>query len=173
MPRLKIVKHPAPVLRARATDIQKVTPRLRDLAGGMIDAMRDAHGLGLAAPQVGESIRMIVVDITQGEAPPLALVNPCIINASAETSIHEEGCLSMPGITAMVRRPSSVTVSALNLDGEERQTEASGLLAVCLQHEIDHLDGVLFIDHVSRLKKEMLTAKYTKLARAAREKALE
>ena len=158
MPILPIIKYPHPVLRRRAATIAIVDDAVRTLAGNMRDTMLAASGLGLAAPQVGVSIRLIITEI--GE--PLALVNPRII-ASEGAARREEGCLSIPGFVAEVERAGRVTVEALDVHGKTCCIDADGLLAICLQHEIDHLNGVLFIDHLSKLKRERLLAKYRKL----------
>ena len=160
-----IIKFPHPALRERARPVAAVTGELRALAQGMTAAMRAAGGVGLAAPQIARPLRIVVAAASENSAP-LIFFNPSIAAASEDIAEREEGCLSLPGISAVVRRPAAVSVSALNMQGEEFQTDAEGLLAACLQHEIDHLNGVLFIDHLSRLKKNRLLAKYRKLAGA-------
>lgn len=157
-----IIKFPHAALRTPARPVPAVTDALRALAKNMIKAMHTAQGIGLAAPQVARSVRLIVIAI--GDTAPLIFFNPTITAASEEISEREEGCLSIPGIAAAVRRPAAVSVCGLNMCGEEFQVDAEGLLAACLQHEIDHLNGVLFVDHLSRLKKYRLLAKYRKLA---------
>ncbi len=131
----------------------------------MLETMRAAKGVGLAAPQVNHPVRLIVACSGESGETPLFFFNPEIVCASAETKVREEGCLSMPGITAPVRRPAAVTVRGINLDGAEYRVDAEGLLSSCLQHEIDHLNGALFIDRLSPLKKKWLTAKYLKYAK--------
>ena len=129
----------------------------------MVCAMRAAEGIGLAAPQIGRREKIIVADISHGEEPPLLLANPEVGTKSNELKVYEEGCLSLPSITAEVKRPVQVSVNALNLTTGQAQTyQAEGLLAICLQHEIDHLNGVLFIDHLSRLRRSRLLRQYRK-----------
>jgi len=129
--------------------------------------MYDAPGIGLAAIQVGEPIRLLVIDLAkEGEEPaPHVFINPEILERSDERSVYEEGCLSIPDYYAEVERPASVRVKYLDRDGKEREIAAEGLLATCLQHEIDHLNGVLFIDHISKLKRDMVVKKFKKLAK--------
>ena len=167
----KILILPDPVLRKVAQPVEAIDDRIRTLAGDMLDTMYDAPGVGLAAPQVGVLERVVVCDCSrEGEPPaPMALVNPEIVWASEERKVHEEGCLSIPEYTEDVERPASVRVAYLDLDGNRQEVAADGLLAVCLQHEIDHLDGVLFIDHLSRLKRERVTKRFAKQARQASE----
>ena len=161
---IPILLVPDPRLRARA---RAVTPAdadtVRTLAPRMLDAMYKAPGIGLAAPQVGELLRLIVVDLQKEDKPePLVLVNPEILAASTELATREEGCLSLPGQFAEVTRPARVKLRYLDLTGARREVEAEGLLATCLQHEVDHLDGVLFVDHLSALKRNMLLRKLAK-----------
>jgi peptide deformylase len=146
---------------------ERIDEQLRAFADDMLETMYDAPGIGLAAIQVGEPIRMLVCDVTKDEEAkePHVLVNPEIVAASDATNIHEEGCLSIPDYYAEVERPAEVTVRYLGLDGKEHEIKADGLMATCLQHEIDHLNGVLFIDHISRLKREMVVRRFRKLAR--------
>jgi peptide deformylase len=129
--------------------------------------MYDAPGIGLAAVQIGVDRRMLVIDVArEGEdKAPLVFINPEIIASSDERSVYEEGCLSIPDYYAEVERPAEVTVNYLDVDGTRQTVKADGLLATCLQHEIDHLNGVLFIDHISRLKREMVIKKFTKAAK--------
>jgi peptide deformylase len=129
----------------------------------MLDAMYKAPGIGLAAPQVGSLLRMFVVDLQKEEKPdPMVLVNPEILALSEELAVREEGCLSLPGQYADVTRPARVKMRYLDLTGAKREIEADGLLATCLQHEYDHLDGVLFVDHLSTLKRNMILRKLAK-----------
>ncbi|MHA7969539.1 peptide deformylase [Rhizobium sp. CAU 1783] len=162
---------PDPLLRQVSTPIERVDDDMRQLADDMLETMYDAPGIGLAAIQIGVPRRLLVIDVAkEGEDKrPLVFINPEIITSSDERSVYEEGCLSIPDYYAEVERPASVTVKSIDRDGKERLTEADGLLATCLQHEIDHLNGVLFIDHISRLKREMVIKKFTK---AAKSKAL-
>ena len=162
---------PDPLLRQVSTPIERVDDDMRQLADDMLETMYDAPGIGLAAIQIGVPRRLLVIDVAkEGEDKrPLVFINPEIITSSDERSVYEEGCLSIPDYYAEVERPASVTVKSIGRDGKEQLTEADGLLATCLQHEIDHLNGVLFIDHISRLKREMVIKKFTK---AAKSKAL-
>lgn len=152
------------VLRARAEEIEVVDDELRALIGDMFETMYDAEGIGLAGPQVGISRRVIVVDVNEGEAKPFALVNPRVVESGSRLEKAEEGCLSMPGLAGAVERPASVVVEGLDPDGRPVTIQAEGLLARCLQHEIDHLDGVLFIDRLSPLKRKMLLSRWRKRA---------
>ncbi|MEM8852612.1 MAG: peptide deformylase [Pseudomonadota bacterium] len=170
MARLPILILPDPVLRKVAAPVVAVDERVRTLAEDMLETMYDAPGIGLAAPQVGILERIVVCDVVteEGEEPdPKVLINPEIVARSEETSVYEEGCLSIPDYTEEVTRPSGVTVRYLDKDGATCEVTADGLLAVCLQHEIDHLNGVLFIDHLSRLKRDRITKKFQKQARLA------
>ncbi|HEX2187600.1 MAG TPA: peptide deformylase [Longimicrobiaceae bacterium] len=152
----------AEVLRTPAEQVAEVDDELRLLIDDMFETMYAAEGIGLAAPQVGISRRVIVVDVHDEEVEPFALVNPRVVDASIETEKGEEGCLSIPGLAALVERPAHVTVEGLDRDGNPVRIEGGGLLARCLQHEIDHLEGVLFIDRVSPLKRKMLLQKWRK-----------
>ena len=158
---------PDPALMSRSKPVAKVTDAVRALADDMLATMYDAPGIGLAAIQVGVAQRVVVIDLARKEdtPSPMVLVNPRILAASEEGSVYEEGCLSIPDYYEEVERPARVTVGFLDRDGAEATIEADGLLAVCLQHEIDHLDGVLFIDHISRLKRERVRRRFAKLAR--------
>ena len=161
----EVLQFPDKRLREKSKPISEVTDEIRQLAEDMLEVMYDEPGIGLAAPQVGESVRLIVVDTewTEEEAAknPLVLVNP-EITAREGTITWTEGCLSVPDFQADVERSESVTLEARDLEGEPVRIEASGLQAVCFQHEIDHLDGVLFIDRISRLKREMYVRKRKK-----------
>ncbi len=163
-PLLPILLVPDPRLRAKARPVAEGdADAVRALAPRMLDAMYKAPGIGLAAPQVGELLRLIVVDLQPEEKPaPIVLVNPEILAASTELSTREEGCLSLPGQYADVTRPARVKLRYLDLGGARREIEAEGLLATCLQHEVDHLNGVLFVDHISPLKRNMLLRKLAK-----------
>lgn len=158
---------PDPILKAPSKKIERVDAQLRRLAGDMLKTMYDAPGIGLAAIQIGEPVRMLVIDLAKEpeEKAPQFFINPEIIWSSEERSIYEEGCLSIPDYYAEVERPSGVRVRHIDLDGKQHEIMAEGLLATCLQHEIDHLNGVLFIDHISKLKRAMVVKKFTKLAR--------
>lgn len=151
------------VLRRRAVEIDEVDDDLRGLIRDMFETMYDAEGIGLAGPQVGVERRVIVVDLREEGSTPLALINPRIVEASSERDRAEEGCLSIPGVAGVVERNSTVVVEALSENAEPVRIEADGLLARCLQHEVDHLDGVLFVDRLSPLKRNMVLKKYRSL----------
>jgi peptide deformylase len=173
IPRLPILVAPHPTLKARA---RPVTPddagTVRDLVPKMFATMYDAPGIGLAAPQVGVGLRLAVVDLMRDNKPaPMVLINPAIVSSSAETAVREEGCLSLPGQYADVERPAAVTVRYHDEAGEKHEVTADGLLAACLQHELDHLDGVLFVDHLSALKRNMILRRLAKEMRQKREEA--
>jgi peptide deformylase len=158
---------PDPVLRLVSKPVERVDAPLLKLADDMFETMYDAPGIGLAAIQVGEPLRLLVIDLAkEGEEPaPQVFINPEILEKSDERSVYEEGCLSIPDYYAEVERPAKVRVRHLDRDGKEQEVEAEGLLATCLQHEIDHLNGVLFIDHISKLKRDMVVKKFKKLAK--------
>jgi peptide deformylase len=162
---------PDPVLRQLSKPIERVDSDLQRLADDMLETMYDAPGIGLAAIQIGVPRRMLVIDIAREgeEKQPQVFINPEVVKSSDERSVYEEGCLSIPDYYAEVERPAVVSVKYLDRNGKEQTVEADGLLATCLQHEIDHLNGVLFIDYISRLKREMVIKKFTK---AAKSKAL-
>ncbi|WP_431280594.1 peptide deformylase [Humitalea sp. 24SJ18S-53] len=164
---LPILTVPDPRLRARAKPVTAAdTDRVRDLAPQMLATMYKAPGIGLAAPQVGVLLRVAVIDLHPDDKPdPIILVNPEIVAESSERAVREEGCLSLPGHYADVERPARVKVRFQDLTGAKREIEADALLATCLQHEIDHLDGVLFIDYLSALKRNMILRKMNKEAR--------
>lgn len=170
---LPILFVPDPRLRAKAKPVAVDDPRIGDLSARMLATMYKAPGIGLAAPQVGEMLRLVVLDLHENDTPaPMVLVNPEVVASSAETAVREEGCLSLPGQYAEVTRPARVKVRYRDLTGAKREIEGDGLLAACLQHEIDHLDGVLFVDHISALKRNMLLRKLAKeLKLKAQEKA--
>jgi peptide deformylase len=155
------------VLKQRSAPVTVVDDELRALMDDMLETMYAAPGIGLAAIQVGVAKRIIVMDIARGDEPknPRFFVNPEIVWASEETFTYEEGCLSVPEIYDEVERPAKVRVKFLDYEGKAHEEEAEGLFAVCVQHEIDHLDGVLFIDHLSRLKRQRAVAKVKKAAR--------
>jgi peptide deformylase len=157
-------------LRAVADPIIEVDDEIKTLAKDMLDTMYDAPGIGLAAPQVGELKRMVVMDLAkEGDAPdPIVMVNPEILKYSDETVVTEEGCLSIPELYYDVERPAEVTVRYTDLDGKEVELDAKDRLAVCVQHELDHLDGVLYIDYLSRLKRDRVLKKFQKAERLAK-----
>jgi peptide deformylase len=167
-PTLPILFVPDPRLRAKAKPVGPAdADRVRDLAAKMLATMYAAPGIGLAAPQIGELLRLVVIDLQKEESrDPVVLVNPEIVAASAETATREEGCLSLPGQYADVTRPARVKVRYLDLEGARREIEGEGLLSACLQHEVDHLDGVLFVDYLSALKRNMLLRKLAKELKA-------
>jgi peptide deformylase len=164
MARLNIEMLGSEVLRKKAEDVPAPGPELDRLVADMLETMYDARGIGLAAPQVGLSQRLIVIDLKEDDSEPMALLNPTILELGGDKDRVEEGCLSIPGVAATVERPVTCVVDALDAKGQPVRIEAEGLLARCLQHEIDHLDGVLFIDRISPIKRKMLLAKYRKLA---------
>ncbi|HEX8432261.1 MAG TPA: peptide deformylase [Longimicrobium sp.] len=159
---LKIVTLGAEVLRRPAAEVAERDEDLARLIDDMFETMYEAHGIGLAAPQVGVSRRLIVVHVNEEGEEPFALLNPRVVEAGSSREKGEEGCLSIPGVSAYVDRPATVTVEGETPEGESVRIEADGMLARCLQHEIDHLDGVLFIDRLSPLKRNMLLKKYRK-----------
>ncbi len=159
---------PDPLLRQQSKPIEQVDAEITRLADDMLETMYDAPGIGLAAIQIGVPRRMLVIDISREdeERKPVVFINPEILKVSDDVSAYEEGCLSIPDYYAEVERPASLTVAYIDRDGKKQTVEADGLLATCLQHEMDHLNGVLFIDHISRLKRDMVIKKFTKAARA-------
>ena len=163
---LTILKYPNRILRRPLRTPTCVDDESRQLAQSMVETMLAAQGVGLAAPQVGASQRLFVADVSENRDHPLILFNPRILWKDGEQT-HEEGCLSLPGITAPVTRAQALGVTGLGLSGEEVNVQAEGLLAVCIQHEIDHLEGVLFIDYLSNFKRRRLLQKYHKLQLAA------
>ena len=172
---LPIVEVPDNVLRQTCAPVPAVTDEVRALVSDMFDTMYDARGIGLAAVQVGVLQRVVVIDLQEreleeGEAPeaarqPHAFINPEIIELSEELSTYSEGCLSIPDQYADVTRPARCRVTWLDVGGEQHEAEFDGLMSTCMQHEIDHLNGVLFIDHISRLKRGMLMKKLDKARR--------
>ena len=156
-------------LRSVADPIVEVDEDIRTLAKDMLDTMYDAPGIGLAAPQIGVMKRIVVIDIAgEGEKPdPMVLINPEITRFGDEIQVTEEGCLSIPELYYEVERPSAVTVKYTDLDGQDVTKDAEGKLAVCIQHELDHLDGVLYIDYLSRLKRDRVIKKFDKQAKLA------
>lgn len=161
---LPILHFPDPRLHTRAAPVAAVTDEIRQLAADMAETMYAAPGIGLAATQVNVHQRVVVIDITEDRSGLLVLVNPEILERSGER-VGEEGCLSVPGIYDKVTRSAAVKVRALGLDGQPFELEADELLAVCIQHEIDHLDGKVFIEHLSQLKFSRIKSKLAKQAR--------
>jgi peptide deformylase len=159
---LTILRYPDPRLQQVAKPVAAVDARLRQLADAMFATMYEAAGIGLAATQVNVHERLIVIDTSEARDQPLVLINPEIVWASAETRLGEEGCLSVPGIYDGVERSLAVRVEALDLDGKRQTHEAEGMLAVCIQHEMDHLMGKVFVDYLSPLKRNRIKAKMVK-----------
>ena len=189
----EIVKLPDPVLREKSAEIETVDDDVRRLLDDMLETMYDAPGIGLAAIQIGVPKRIITIDTSpraedddenaknaddaeQDDAPvgttnsdgPLFMINPVILASSEERSVYEEGCLSIPDYFAEVERPATVRVGYVDYDGKQNELEAGGILATCIQHEIDHLNGVLFIDYLSKLKRDLVIRKFTKAAKERR-----
>ena len=164
---IPILIAPHPALRAKARPVASNDDTIGNLSARMLAAMYAAPGIGLAAPQVGHGLRMFVMDLQANDRrQPFVLINPEIVAQSVETAVREEGCLSIPGQYADVVRPRQVRVRYLDLSGARCEIEGEGLLSACLQHEIDHLDGVLFVDHLSSLKRNMLMRKLAKEQKA-------
>ncbi|MEO7953465.1 MAG: peptide deformylase [Polaromonas sp.] len=159
---LTILRYPDPRLHTVARPVAAVDARLRQLATDMLATMYDAEGIGLAATQVDVHERLVVIDVSESRDQPLVLINPEIIWASEETRIGEEGCLSVPGIYDGVERSTAVKVQALDLDGQRQLHEAEGMLAVCIQHEMDHLLGKVFVEYLSPLKRNRIKTKMIK-----------
>jgi len=166
-----ILTYPDPELKKKSAPVTVINDKTRELVRDMAETMYDAPGVGLAAPQIGVHQRIVIIDVSGKEEEPelIIAINPVIIHAEGE-SYEEEGCLSVPKYAANVRRHLMVVVKALNLDGEELTYKSDGLLAVAFQHEIDHLDGILFIDHISPLKREIFRRKYRRLREELQEK---
>ena len=163
-----ILTLPDPILRKKAKPIERVDADLRRLMDDMLLTMYDAPGIGLAAPQIGILRRLIVMDPAKDEAPktPVIMVNPEILERSDEMRVHDEGCLSIPDFTAEIERPAKTRVSFLDRAGKKQEIELNGIWSTLVQHEIDHLNGVLFIDYLSRLKRDRIVKKFTKAKRA-------
>ncbi|MBH0237461.1 peptide deformylase [Methylobrevis albus] len=160
---------PDPLLRRVCDPVAVVDDEVRALADDMLETMYDAPGIGLAACQIGVMRRVVVLDIAreEDEPAPMVLVNPEIVWSSDELSTYQEGCLSIPDFYEDVERPAAVRVRFLDRNGAAQEIEADGLLATCVQHEVDHLDGVLFIDHISKLKRDRVVRKFAKAAKEA------
>jgi peptide deformylase len=170
---LPILTAPDPRLKLKAKPVERVDEGVRRLMDDMLETMYAAPGIGLAAPQVGVAKRVIVIDLAKDGEPraPLRLANPEILWVSEEDAVFEEGCLSVPEHYAEVARPAAARIRYLDYENEIREIEAAGLLATCLQHEIDHLDGVLFIDHLTALKRNIILRKLLKAKKAAQKEA--
>ena len=164
MSQRKIVIEPDPILRKESAPIEKVDNDLRKLLDDMLETMYAAPGIGLAAVQIGILKRLIVIDISKDKEKknPLFLINPEIVSKSKNTSMYEEGCLSLPGHFAEIERPSECQINFLDYNGKKKEITAKGLLSTCIQHEVDHLNGILFIDYLSKLKKDMIIKKLVK-----------
>lgn len=163
-----ILLHPDPRLKKVCTPVADLSDDLRLLARDMLETMYDAPGIGLAAPQIGVLDRVIVLDCAKSDKDtprPLVMINPQVLATSEESSVYEEGCLSIPDQFADVTRPAEVTVRWLDTYGREHQEDFGGLWATCVQHEIDHLDGKLFIDYLKPLKRQMITRRMQKMKR--------
>lgn len=162
-----ILIHPDPRLKKVAERVETVDDDLRRLIDDMLETMYDAPGVGLAAPQIGLSTRLFVMDVAPKDEPPepMALINPEILEVSEERQSYEEGCLSIPEVYADVERPARVTMRWLDRDGNQAEAEFEGMHAICAQHELDHLNGKLFIDHLGSVKRGMITQKMKKLKR--------
>ena len=168
MAQLPILHYPDPRLRIRAKPVTEVDERIRSLAADMLETMYESSGIGLAATQVNVHERVLVVDISEERDQPLCLINPRILHSEGEVS-YEEGCLSVPDVFEAVSRAESIRVAALDEQGESIEMDAEGLLAICIQHEMDHLEGKLFVDYLSALKRTRLKTKFRKKARRAPE----
>ena len=164
-----IITLPDPKLRLISKPIERVDDPLRKLLDDMVDTMHEAPGIGLAAIQIAEPLRLVVVDLAKKDEPPqpLQFINPEIVWSADDRSVYEEGCLSIPEYYEEVERPARVRARFVDREGKPQEILAEGLLATVLQHEIDHLDGVLFIDHISKLKRDRVTKKFVKMAKRA------
>lgn len=161
---LKILEFPDPRLRIKAAPVPAVTDDIRQLAADMLETMYAAPGIGLAATQVDRHIRMVVLDVSENRDQPQVLINPQILSRDGQET-SDEGCLSVPGVTEGVERAASIRVRALDTDGQSREFSADGLLGVCIQHELDHLEGKLFVDYLSELKRQRLKKRAVKVRR--------
>ena len=164
MTKRNLVIEPDPILRKKSVLVEEVNNDLRKLLNDMLQTMYEAPGIGLAAVQIGILKRLVVIDISKDKEKknPLFLINPELTFKSKNTSIYEEGCLSLPGHFAEIERPAECHLNYIDYSGKEKNLKAKGLLATCIQHEIDHLDGILFIDYLSKLKKDMIIKKLKK-----------
>ncbi|HYP70203.1 MAG TPA: peptide deformylase [Variovorax sp.] len=165
MAKRNILSYPDPRLHTVAKPVQAIDQRIKTLAADMLETMYDANGIGLAATQIDVHERVVVIDISEERNEPLVLINPEITWASDEKVMNEEGCLSVPGIYDGVERSTSVKVKAMDAEGQERTIEAEGLLAVCVQHELDHLLGKVFVEYLSPLKRNRIKGKLLKQQR--------
>lgn len=168
MSKLPIITLPDPVLRQLSKPVEDVDAAVLTLADDMLETMYAAPGLGLAAIQVAVPLRLVVMDVAQDEdkREPLVLINPEIVSLGGELAPYEEGCLSIPDVRYEIERPTSLVLRYTDRDGKRIEREASGLLATCIQHELDHLDGKLIIDYMSKLRRDMVIRKFKKIAKA-------
>jgi len=168
----EIITLPDKRLRLKSEPVGKITAELKALVEDMFETMYDAPGIGLAAIQVGVPKRIVTMDLSkkEGEKNPRVFINPEIVSSSEEVSTYEEGCLSIPEIYEDVERPARVTVKFTDLEGKKHEEEAEGLFATCIQHEVDHLNGKLFIDHISKLKRDRIIKKFAKAAKKENQK---
>lgn len=160
---LNILEFPDPRLRTTAKPVTSVTPEIKTLVADMLETMYAAPGIGLAATQVNVHKRVIVIDVSEDNSNPLVFINPTYEILDNETGEYDEGCLSVPGFYETVVRPQHIKINALDKEGEAFQMEAKGLLAICLQHEVDHLNGKLFVDYISPLKRQRIRKKLEKI----------
>ncbi|WP_455466142.1 peptide deformylase [Bartonella sp. B39] len=162
-----LVTLPDPILRKVSQPVENIDSAIQELADDMLNTMYYAKGIGLAAIQIGIPLRMLVIDVSEKDTPknPLVIINPEILWLSNERNIHKEGCLSIPEYYAEVERPKRLCVRYQDREGKQTEIEADHLLATCLQHEIDHLNGCLFIDHISKIKRDMIIRKFKKRAK--------
>ena len=173
MARRAILQYPDERLRTPARAVETIDGRIRELVEDMFETMYAAPGIGLAATQVDVHERIVVIDVSEDGSAPMVLINPTIVRRDSACDVAEEGCLSIPGYTDNVERAETVTLRAMDLAGETFEIEAEGLLARCIQHEVDHLDGRLFIDYLSELKRKRLRRRFDKAARQRAEQNLE
>ncbi len=168
MAKLPIITIPDPILRSQSAPIERVDDELRRLIDDMLETMYAAPGIGLAAVQVAVPKRLLVLDVTDKDEPrnPIAMINPEIVRLGDEQRLYEEGCLSIPDVLVEIERPAMVTVRYVDREGRQQELTADGLLATAIQHEVDHLDGKLIIDFLSRLKRDMVVRRFKKQARA-------
>lgn len=168
MAKLTVLRFPDPQLRTKAAEVTEVNDEIKKIVDDMFETMYAENGVGLAATQVNIHKRIVVIDVSEDKEQSYVLINPEITVKSEETVVNEEGCLSVPGCYAKVDRSTKVTVSALNRDGERFELDGEELLSICIQHELDHLNGVLFVDYLSPLKRKRIQTKLEKEARLAK-----
>jgi peptide deformylase len=162
---LSVLRFPDERLKTKATQVTEVNDNIKTIVNDMFETMYDENGVGLAATQVNIHQQIVVIDVSENKENPIVLINPEIIAKSEETLVNEEGCLSVPGCYAKVDRHTQVTVKALDINGEEFTLDGEELLAICIQHELDHLKGILFVDYLSPLKRQRIKTKLEKEAR--------